>query len=211
MPLKRVRHVTAFSKSCRLLIPRSTGARAIRRQRHGGFNTAGRKALTLNLFDDSVVESRCTCIRFESLGPTVTNVEHRTTEHHSAAGRAMPFDHTASMSWKALYSATGIRVGSPTMRLILRLLQTRQTRSSLAILHGVSRSYPCRQVPRSGARHPGAASAKTSNPGPSPSHSRMELRRRHSAPAAVHRSGHCRSTRRQRISKKGNVIGNQRL
>ena len=32
------------------------------------------------------------------------------------------FDHTASMSWKALYSATGIRVGSPTMRLILRLL-----------------------------------------------------------------------------------------
>jgi hypothetical protein len=121
------------------------------------------------------------------------------------------FDHTASMSWKALYSATGIRVGSPTMRLILRLLQTRQTRSSLAILHGVSRSYPCRQVPRSGARHPGAASAKTSNPGPSSSHSRMELRRRHSAPAAVHRSGHCRSTRRQRISKKGNVIGNQRL
>jgi hypothetical protein len=63
-------------------------------------------------------------------------------------------------------------------------------------LHGASRCYPRRRVPRSGARHPGAASAKTSNPGPSPSHSRTEQRRRHSAPAAVHRSGHSRSTRR---------------
>jgi hypothetical protein len=40
---------------------------------------------------------------------------------------------------------------------------------------------------------------------------RMELRRRHSAPAAVHRSGHCRSTGRQRISKNGKSIGNQRI
>jgi predicted DNA-binding transcriptional regulator AlpA len=41
-------------------------------------------------------------------------------------------------------------------------------------LHGASRCYPRRRVPRSGARHPGAASAKTSNPGPSPSHSRTD-------------------------------------
>ena len=90
LPLKRVRHVTGFSKACRLLIPRSTGARAIRRQLHVGFNTAGRKGLNLDSFDESVVEYRCCCRRFESVGPTVTNVEHRTTEHHSAAGRAMP-------------------------------------------------------------------------------------------------------------------------
>jgi len=90
LPLKRVRHVTGFYKACRLLIPRSTGARAIRRQLHVGFNTAGRKGLNLDSFDESVVEYRCCCRRFESVGPTVTNVEHRTTEHHSAAGRAMP-------------------------------------------------------------------------------------------------------------------------
>ena len=69
---------------------RPTGARAIRRQLHVRVNTAGRKGLNLDSFDESVVEYRCCCRRFESVGPTVTNVEHRTTEHHSAAGRAMP-------------------------------------------------------------------------------------------------------------------------
>jgi hypothetical protein len=54
------------------------------------FNAAGRKGLNFDSFDESVVEYRCCCRRFESVGPTVTNVEHRTTEHHSAAGRAMP-------------------------------------------------------------------------------------------------------------------------
>jgi len=53
------------------------------------FNAAGRKELNLDLFDESVVESRCTCRRLESVGPTVTNVEHRTTEHRMAAARAM--------------------------------------------------------------------------------------------------------------------------
>jgi hypothetical protein len=33
------------------------------------------------------------------------------------AGRAIAFDHTASMSWKALDWATDIRVGSPWVRL----------------------------------------------------------------------------------------------
>jgi Helix-turn-helix domain len=97
----------------------------MRRQLHVGFNTAGRKGLNLDSFDESVVEFRCCCRRFESVGPTVTNVEQRTTEHHSAAGRAMPSTTPQSMSWKALDWATGIRVGSPTMRLILILLANR--------------------------------------------------------------------------------------
>ena len=71
---------------------------------------------------DSFVESRCCCRRFESVGPTVTNMKQRTTEHHSAAGRAMSVDHTANMSWKALDWATESDIRSPTTKFVLHLL-----------------------------------------------------------------------------------------
>ena len=53
------------------------------------FNTTRRKRFNLHDFEQSFVESHCTCRRSESVGPTVTNVEQPTTEHHTAAGPAM--------------------------------------------------------------------------------------------------------------------------
>jgi hypothetical protein len=53
------------------------------------FNTTRRKRLMLHDFDEPVVESRCCCTRLQSVGPTVTDVEHRRTEHHTKAGRVI--------------------------------------------------------------------------------------------------------------------------
>jgi len=53
------------------------------------FNTVRRKWLKLVWFDRFVVESRCCGRRFESGGPTVTNMKQPTTGHHSAPDRAM--------------------------------------------------------------------------------------------------------------------------
>jgi hypothetical protein len=61
--------------------------------------------------------------------------DKRGTPYDRASQRGRPrdaFDHTASMSWKALDWATDIRVGSPTIRLILILLANKAAENSLA-------------------------------------------------------------------------------